>query len=254
MPPLALCALADDAHAADVVAVGCGLGSAGAFTPRFVHVAPWHVAIDEGFGVGARLAARLHLRHEMLELQAGPAAVEVRRRADELGAALVVVGSRGRGRLAAVLTASMFRSLLAHGKRPVVIARGGTAVAAPGPVVCGITGPRERATHLARAAAGLARRMDRGLVLAACDPDLGADELEQLARWQRVPGDALPAIVDGSSPRGLVALARARGAPLLVVGSRVGGPLDRRVAPGLIRDAGRPVVIVPVGGDREPAE
>jgi hypothetical protein len=87
-------------------------------------------------------------------------------------------------------------------------------------------------------AAGLARRLDRGLVLAACDHDLRADTLERIARWQRVPGDVLPAIADGASARGLALLARARDAPLLVVGSRTGGVLDRPISP-RIRPAGR---------------
>lgn len=250
MPPLALCALADDAHAKDVVAVARGLASAGGFTPRFVHVTAWHIAGQDVHGAGATLADRYRIGRELIEVQAGPTADEVRRRADELGAALVVVGSRGRSRVGSAVTASMFRSVLLHGERPVVVARRAEALAAAGPIVCGLTGPDERARHVARVAAGLARRLDRGLVLAACDHDLGADALEQLARWQRVPGDALPAIVDDASARGLASLARARNAPLLVVGSRTRGVLDRPISPRLLREAGRPVVVVPVGADR----
>jgi hypothetical protein len=103
---------------------------------------------------------------------------------------------------------------------------------------------------VARTAAGFARRLDRGLVLAACDRDIDPTILEQLARWEHGgAADVLPAVVTGPVERGLHSLAEARGAPLVVVGSRRGGTLDRRIGSRLIRDARRPLAIVPVGDD-----
>ena len=190
----------------------------------------------------ASLADRYRIGRELIEVQAGPTADEVRRRADELGAALVVLGSRGRSRLGAAVTASMFRSVLLHGERPVVVARRAEALAAPGPIVCGVTGPEERARRLARVAAGLARRLDRGLVLAACDHGLRADTLEKIARWQRVPGDVAPGDRRRSvGPRTRLAGSRARRAPARrrITDGRDARPSDLAAASPRGRPAGR---------------
>jgi nucleotide-binding universal stress UspA family protein len=254
MPPFALCALAEDEHAPDVVAVGRELSAQGGFTARYIHVMRWYVApldADEPTTAPrARLASEHRLPCEAVELHAGPVALEVQRRADELGAALVVVGSGIRGRVEAALTGSVFRSLLRHGDRPVVVAHGVDALTSPGPVVCAITAPERRAARLARTAAGLARRLDRPLLLAACDGTLDDAARERIAVWQHVPAGVRHLVAAGPRERALPALAARHDAALLVAGSRRGGLLDRRVAPRRLRAAPCPTVIVPVAEDR----
>jgi nucleotide-binding universal stress UspA family protein len=59
-----------------------------------------------------------------LELLAGDAADEIVRYADETGADLIVVGSRGRRSVAGALLGSTSRAVLSMARRPVLIVRG----------------------------------------------------------------------------------------------------------------------------------
>lgn len=258
MPPLAVCAVTDDAHVGDVVAVARWLEDAQAFTPRYLHVL-------RGLPVGGMAHVVEPVPDAGLtslvpggevELLSGEIVSVLERRADELGAALFVVGSRGRRSVAAALGGSVSRALLTRGRRPVLVTRPGCAPElGSGPVVCGVTQPAQDAQQVARAAAGLARRLDRPLVLATAREEPEADAqagafLDGIGPWLDVPGGVTQQVLAGPPASALRTLAVQRGASLLVVGCRglgvFGTMLDGSVSRSLIRHARRPLVVVPL--------
>ncbi len=74
--------------------------------------------------------------------------------ADELGAGLIVVGSRGRGPVKRLLLGSVSEGVVHHARVPVLVARGGAEAWPPGRVVIGDDG-----SDAARAAGDLAIRL-----------------------------------------------------------------------------------------------
>ena len=268
-----LCALTDDDHARDVVATGRALASAGRLEPLFVHVAPdlTQRARDEGMrllsdaGVGAG---------EGLVLRGDPES-ELVRVAREHDAALIVVGSRGRGPVSSVLLGSVSRALALGAPCPVLIAR---PIATPdrgGPVVAGIDLREGRAESVARSATELAAALDRPLVFATVLDDerlaaaLGAvpsaapvqptrreladaqTELETLTARLTGHPDVQAVVLDGSPAARLDELAADSRADLVVVGNPRGGAVRRAiegsVALDLLRRGRAPLVIVPSG-------
>ena len=82
----------------------------------------------------APLEAALELATEhgieaQTELLAGNPAAEIVAYADTVDADLIVVGSRGHGRIASALLGSVSRGVLSESKRPVLIVRGVHAAA-----------------------------------------------------------------------------------------------------------------------------
>ncbi|MFR9802428.1 universal stress protein [Pseudonocardia sp. RS010] len=180
-------------------------------------------------------------------------------------AALVVLGTRGRGGFAGLLLGSVAIGVAAHAGCPVVVVRGAPP-AVEGPVLVGLDRHGDDETALGFAFEEAARRgaplvAVHALSGAVLDPFLvplldwavvRADEekalRERLAGWTtKYPGVEVTTVVvvDGAA-RELVA--RSAGAALVVVGSRgrgpVGGPLLGSVSQAVLHHAACPVAVV----------
>jgi nucleotide-binding universal stress UspA family protein len=149
-----------------------------------------------------------------------PASV-IRRRAVESRARLLVTGTAARQGLQRILRGSVSGTLAADAPCPVVVVPPDAALHEPGPVLVGDDGS-EHGRRAVRHAEALAADLERGLV-----------------RVQVADGDAVDA---------LVRAAREQRACLAVVGTRGRGPLRGElfgsVSTGLVRRAGRPVMLV----------
>ena len=74
--------------------------------------------------------------------------VEILNLAEELGAGLVVVGSRGFGRLKRAILGSVSRDVLRHAHCAVLVVRGDQGDPLPGPVLVAVDGSQEAADRL----------------------------------------------------------------------------------------------------------
>ena len=137
----------ESAH--EAIELGLELATEQGAEPIFVHVVPEiDVMPASGFGMAippavpheptdddrAPLEAALELAAEegidaRTELLAGNPAAEIVAYADTVDADLIVVGSRGHGRIASALLGSVSRGVLSESKRPVLIVRGVHAAA-----------------------------------------------------------------------------------------------------------------------------
>jgi len=151
----------------------------------------------------------------------GLPATVVRRRAVDRGAALLVTGTAARQGFQRLLHGSVSGALAAHAPCPVVIVASGDALREPGPVVVADDG-FEYGRRAVRHAEVLAARLERSLVPVQVGDGDPVEELGRLAREQRA----------------CVVVAGTRGH-----GSLRGG-LFGSVSADLVRDAGRPVVLV----------
>lgn len=172
---------------------------------------------------------------------AGPPAAELVQRSD--GAALLVVGSRGRGALRSALAGSVALHCAAHARCPVVVVHPESApVAEPARVVVGLedSEPARAALLVAVAQAGaLGARVDAVLayeapnywsdLYAVLAPPLGETGEHASARGERIVGEVVGAepiargtvrVVPVEGHPGPVLREQAEGARLLVVGSR----------------------------------
>jgi nucleotide-binding universal stress UspA family protein len=303
MRALVLCAVARDDHAQAVIAAGRRLAATGRFRPLFVHVAEPALAgapaptplpgiaeaamrpppaetleeLEEAalrHGEELLRAAGVEEDEERLVTTGDPVA-ELRRIGREQEAALIAVGCRGRGAIAASLLGSVSRSLACQGGLPVLIPRAGALPGEDGPVVCGVQHDEDRPSlTAARTAAKLAASLERPLVLAhvidsgaaalavagggpvpAVAVEPGEREhrearrvLEAVAAQVGAP-DADLVVLEGRPAPELDALASEREAALLAVGCHGGGLLralfEGAVSVDLARSAHRPLVIVP---------
>jgi nucleotide-binding universal stress UspA family protein len=207
-------------------------------------------------------------------LREGSAVDEVLDLADEIGADLIVMGSRGRGPVKRLVMGSVSEGVVHHARRPVLVLRGGSDAWPPRRVIIG-----EDGSQAARAAASLAANIGKlfgvgGLILRAY-PKLPEMDLEgrtvdarmvddELRREERRLEERAAEIWDdlGARPRvridvgdpaaRLLEAAEERDEGeriLLAVGSRGLGPIQRArlgsVSTKVLRAAKGPVLIFP---------
>jgi nucleotide-binding universal stress UspA family protein len=145
----------------------------------------------------------------------------IRRWTAERAATLLVTGTAARRGLEHLLHGSVSGALAADAPCPVVAVPPEAALREPGPVLVGDDGS-EHGGRAVRHAEALAARLERGLVQLHVEDGDPVEELARAAREQR--------------------------ACLAVTGTRGRGPLRgqlfRSVSTGLLRTAGRPVMLV----------
>lgn len=171
----------------------------------------------------------------------------------QLGATHLVVGARGQGAVEEVLVASTSGALMREAPCPVLVVPSGSPAwadeASDETIVCGVDGSDE-SLAAARRAGELAELLEARLVLATVADGAG-DGLEAAGEDVRA---AAPGVrielerLSGRAPDELLALARARDARLVAVGSRGRGALAAAVlgsvSARLVQEADRPVMVV----------
>lgn len=216
------------------------------------------------------LAPGLHVEGRLVHGGAGHAILEESR-----DAALVVTGSRGRGGFRGLLLGSTSVEVTAHATVPVVVVRGQDAEASwrRAPVVCGVDGSEVSEAALGFAFEAAARRGEGLTVVNAWQlPNpyaegvysVLADELplvegarlalaESLAGWrEKYPDVPVTQVVERGHPVDVLC-DQARGAALLVVGSRgrggFRGLLLGSTSHGIVRHSPCPVAVVRPSAD-----
>jgi nucleotide-binding universal stress UspA family protein len=154
----------------------------------------------------------------------GLPATVIRRRAVDCSAVLLVAGTAGRHGLQRLLHGSVSGALAGDAPCPVVIVPRDAALGEPGPVLVGDDGSAH-GRRAVRHAEALCARLDRRLV-----------------PMQIEEGDPVEHLVNAARElRACVVVAGTRGRGLMV------GQLFGSVSAGLVRTAGRPVMLVPAG-------
>lgn len=191
-------------------------------------VTDWEV-IDDLRGAGAGLLEEVAQelgpgREVTAELRFGDASTVLADVAEQAGATLVVVGSRGLGSVGALILGSVSRRLAVDAACPTVIVpeRGGTIAGAP--ILCAVDDSDESRAALA-AAATLAERLDVELLLAHVAADDGDGLLARLVAESGRGTSAERIVLPGAPADAIVAAAAARGAGMIVIGSRGRGAL-----------------------------
>jgi nucleotide-binding universal stress UspA family protein len=173
-----------------------------------------------GDELGAILSALPHADVTGRVLTGLPAAV-IRRRVIDSGATLLITGTGARHGLQRLLHGSVSGALAADAPCPVVVVPPDAELGEPGPVLVGDDGS-EHGRRAVRHAEALATRIER--------------EVASLR------------VEDGDPVEALARAARERRACLVVTGTRGHGPLRGQVfgsvSTGLVRAAGRPVMLV----------
>ncbi len=231
-----------------------------------------------------RVIGRLHLDDETQTLlPVGDAATALLGAAAATGAAAVVVGARGHGRVHRAVLGSVSGRLAASAPCPVVVVPHDMAsdvTLGDGPILCGVD-DSPHAEQGATAAAAAAERLGRELVLVHVLPSglaavatggagaaVASRALEEVARrdaWAvltatagriGVPAQLMAERATGTIASTLSELARREDATCLVIGSRGRGPLRSAllgsVSAGAAMQSPCPVVVVPPEATRTP--
>ncbi len=213
-------------------------------------------ALDWGAGIRAtidnaqpelveRLADRRVVEHEVDESPA-PAVMQIARRVD---AGMILVGRKAKGWLDRTALGSVSEGLLSNAKRTTLIA-GEEPEEAQGPVLVGV-GPDTGSLLAAAWGAGLALWLDRDLILAHADLDD-----DQAGDWESQGPRAQGVGVEWPARKGILDLAEARDASLVVVGHGPATGWLGDTALGVARGSSRGVVVArpwtQAGPDQEP--
>jgi nucleotide-binding universal stress UspA family protein len=164
------------------------------------------------------------------EVRIGAAAEVLGTVAEDAGAECVVVGSRGLGRVGAVLLGSVSLALAARGPCPTLIVPESASPIGDGPVMCAVDDTDGARAALSKAA-DLATRLDRQLLLvtvkavddpasAAAEPPVDDTRLGTGAEWIYSRGEPAAGILEAAA---------ARRAAMIVIGSRGRGALAASV-------------------------
>jgi nucleotide-binding universal stress UspA family protein len=273
-----VCAVDDSEAAGQVLDTARGLADAWPAGLLVVHaVGAEHGADDAGASVRARLAEAGELPE--LRLLEGSPVEAIMEAADREGTELLVVGSRGRGRMRSAVLGSVSRELASRARRPVVIVpsgarwagTGGGVEAADASVVCGVDGS-DQALAAAAFAGRLATRLGCRLVVVHARQNLRAvaaypgasmatppvtgqsDAVERQAdkvveKAEAVAGGSAVGVIEPGPPTEVLeSVADREAARLIVIAARgVGGlraALLGSVAAELPVSAARPVVVL----------
>jgi nucleotide-binding universal stress UspA family protein len=186
---------------------------------------------EAGVSLLDEIAADVHDGPEIArEVRIGGAAEVIGAVATDAGAECVVVGSRGLGRVGAVILGSVSLSLAARGPCPTLIVPESASPIGDGPIVCAVD-DSDGARAALSSAADLAKRLDRPLLLvtvkAVDDPASAASErpvdetgLGISPEWVYMRGEPADAILEAAA---------ARRAAMIVIGSRGRGALAASV-------------------------
>ncbi|HJQ28063.1 MAG TPA: universal stress protein [Rubrobacter sp.] len=123
-------------------------------------------------------------------LKEGSAVDEVLDLAQEIGADLIVVGSRGRGPVKRLVLGSVSEGIVHHTSRPVLVLRGGSGTWPPRRVVIGDDGS-EAATAAASLATGIGKLLGARALLLRAYPQLPEIDLEGRTLDARMVDDEL---------------------------------------------------------------
>jgi nucleotide-binding universal stress UspA family protein len=258
--PMIVCGLDDSDHAATVLDAAAVLAERLALPLWVVHSpgADLYTVGERRLDVveqGRRAMARLTDGHDVAELIVQPGSpAEVLRAVMARGAALGVVGSRGRAPLRAAVMGSVSAELACSAPCPVVIVAPGAMVPdqhEESSVVCRLSGSVDEVGTL-RAAAWISDRLGAArLAVNVADGPLGHERFGPPAIERRLDGLALDVAirVETDDPIDQIhQVADANGATLIVVGSGGRSPLrsslSGAVAGRLITEARRPVMVV----------
>jgi nucleotide-binding universal stress UspA family protein len=163
-------------------------------------------------------------------VQIGGAAEVIAAAAEDAGAELVVVGSRGLGSVGALLLGSVSRSLATRGPCPALIVPDSTPVLGDGPIVCAVD-ESEGAGAALSAAADLAGRLDVQLLVVTVEANDGPSPaaVERLVSAAGLGMSTRTIVTHGEPAAAIVEAAGSHGAGMIVIGSRGRGALAASV-------------------------
>lgn len=253
--------------------------------PAIVHMADidWRPYEEAGRQLLAGEADRLNAAGASVagsHVRRGDPASEIAALAEELGARLLLIGSRGLGRVERLVMGSVSEGVVHQAACPVLVTRGGAGAWPPARIVVGDDGSAA-AGRAGLLAAHLGRHYEAGMVLARASPDLPPPLLRRLVEATGLRDEALqdaedalaeqatrlagilgrqPEIVDTIDDPAALLLATAEQGPqpaLIAVGTRGLGTLQRlrlgSVSSKVLRAARGPVLVYPhEPGDRGP--
>lgn len=204
--------------------VGAGEGQAAGYGAGAGH-ADVARPLEDPVAADARRLAREVAADIAIELDALVGDPAARLLAVSEDAALIVVGSRGRGGFASMLLGSVGQRIATHAPGPVVVVRG-RGEATEGPVVAGVD-DSPAAEHVLATAFDAASGRGAALTVVRAHSSPGpGDRLEDLlAPWRRKhPEVPVEAVVSPEDPAAVL-VDLSRGAQLVVVGSRGHGTI-----------------------------